>query len=477
MSNSPVCDAKSLVVDKSARQASSLINNVNRVSSKIGMALDRYFRVTELNSTLKTELVAGVSTFLSLSYILILNPSILSHSGMNASAILFATAVASGLATLFMGLWARLPFAVAPGLEMSGFFAFVVCGSLGMSWQQGLGTVFWSGVLCVLLTLLPVRQKIIDSIPAGLKINIGVSVGVFVATIGLFVAKILSFKNGLPDFSQWGIHRLVTAEAVVLYIGLCCALLFNTKRFRFTGSMLLAIFCAALACNILGITCKAPPQFSGEMFKCLFQVNLVGVISDPRALSIVLVFFIIDFFGGIGKFIGLTAATNLQSNGQVRNIEKGLYVDGIGTMFGAATGTSSLIAFVESAVGIAAGGRTGITAIVCGILLLVSLVFTPLVALVPAEAVSGITLYVGWLLLPIDQFRENKASFNRFDAMVAVIMGAVSLLTFGLDKALLVGFSAYTLRQMLAKDVRLNPYLLATTILLLLSCLMQMLWT
>lgn len=439
--------------------------------------LNRYFKLDELQTNLRTEIIAGLSTYLSLAYILILNPAILGHTGMDTSSILFATALASGLTTLAMGFWARLPFAVAPGIEMSGFFAFSVCGTLGMTWQQGLGTVFWSGIVCIILTLLPVRQKIIDSIPAGLKINIGVSVGVFVATIGLFVAKILSFKDGLPDFSNWGAERLTSHEAIVLYIGFSAAVLLGLKRFKFLGSILIAIILAAIGCHFLGIEVKAPPKLSSAMFGALFQLDPLSILTDRRALSVVLIFFIIDFFGGIGKFIGLTAATNLQSNGQVRNIEKGLYVDGAGTVLGAITGTSSLIAFVESAVGIAAGGRTGITAIVCGLLLLLSLVFTPLVALVPGEAAAGIALYVGWLLLPIRHFRDDTIHFARFDIIVAVMMGAISLLTFSLDKAMLFGFAAYTIKQIVSRNERVNIYLLVTTLVLALSVVMQYSWS
>jgi adenine/guanine/hypoxanthine permease len=442
----------------------------------MGAFLNRYFKLDELQTNLRTEIIAGLSTYMSLAYILILNPTILGHSGMDSSAILFATAIASGVATLAMGIWAKLPFAVAPGIEMSGFFAFSVCGTLGMTWQQGLGTVFWSGILCIILTLLPVRQKIIDSIPAGLKINIGVSVGVFVATIGLFVAKILAFKNGLPDFSNWGPERLTSHEAFVLYIGFSAAIILGLKRFRFLGSILVAIIIAAIACRLFGIEVKAPPQLSMAMFASLFRFDPLSVFTDRRGLSVMLIFFIIDFFGGIGKFIGLTAATNLQSNGQVRNIEKGLYVDGGGTVLGALTGTSSLIAFVESAVGIAAGGRTGITAIVCGLLLLISLVFTPLVALVPGEAASGIALYVGWLLLPIRQFRDDKTKFGQFDVAVAVMMGAISLFTFGLDKAMLAGFLAYTIHQIISPKDKVNYYLVATTVLLAVSTVMQYVW-
>jgi len=165
---------------------------------------ENYFNPESAGSSVKTELVAGLSTFLSLAYIVVVNPAILSASGIDPSAVLFATVVASGVATIVMGLWAGLPFAVAPGLEMNGFFAFTVVKSMGFSWQEALGAVFLSGILCILLTWLPVRQKIIESIPNSLKISIAFSVGVFVATIGLFLAGILVFKNGVPDFSALG---------------------------------------------------------------------------------------------------------------------------------------------------------------------------------------------------------------------------------------------------------------------------------
>jgi AGZA family xanthine/uracil permease-like MFS transporter len=437
--------------------------------------LDRYFKITELHTNLRTEVIAGISTYLSLAYIFVVNPAILSQAGISKSAVLFATVIVSGLSTLLMGVWAKLPFAVAPGLEMNGFFVFAVVGKLGLTWQQALGTVFWSGVLCIVLTWLPVRQRIIDSIPNGLKTNIAVSVGVFVATIGLFLSKVIVFNHGLPDFSGWSITQLVSHEAIVMYVGLIVSLLLGVKRFKFTGGMLVSIIVGAVVCNMFGIASKAPATLSTDMFSAILQFNVLSVFTDPRCLSVVLIFFIIDFYGGIGKFIGLTAATNLQSGGRVRNIEKGLYVDGIGTVAGSALGTSSLIAFVESAVGIAAGGRTGITAIVCGVLMLCSLIFTPLIGLVPVEATAGILLYVGWLLLPL---REHPDSFGRFDKGVGVIMGLLSLLTFSLDKALLVGFWAYAMRQIFsrARTASINWYLLGAAVLLSVSSVMQYRW-
>ena len=436
--------------------------------------LNRYFKLDELQTNLRTEVVAGVSTYLSLAYILVVNPSILAHGGMDTSAVFFATIIASGLATLLMGFWAKLPFAVAPGLEMNGFFAFALCGTVGLTWQQGLGAVFWSGILCILATLSPARQKIIDSIPPGLKTNIAVSVGLFVTTIGLYLSKIVVFKKGVPDFTTWDLSCLATREALVLYIGLGAVAL-CLKRFRYYG-MLVSIIISSIACWILDIHAAAPPHLSSSMFDAFVQFDLFSTLTDHRFLSAVLVLFIIQFYGSIGKFIGLTATTNLQSNGQVKNIEKALYVDGIGTLVGSTLGTSSLITFVESSVGITVGGRTGITAIVCGVLILASLGFTSLVGLVPVEATAGVLVAVGWLILPIRRLNTGTTPFTQFDLFVALGMGEISFLTLGLDKAMLIGFWAYTLRQIFMPGEKVNVYLLGTTILLTFATAMQYLW-
>jgi AGZA family xanthine/uracil permease-like MFS transporter len=431
-----------------------------------------YFLLEARQSTLSRELLAGISTYLSLAYIFIVNPSILSSTHMNVSAVLFATVVASGVATLAMGFWARLPFAVAPGLEMNGFFAFVAVGTIGLSWQDALGTVFWSGVLCVVLTVLPVRQSIIDSIPSGLKINIGVSVGVFVATIGLLLAKIVAFRDGLPDLSSMQLHSLASHEAIILYVTFAVAFVLSRAVFRFPGGMLVAIIVGTVLCRMFAIVADKPAQFSSDMFLALGQAHILSVLKNPHFAPLMLVFFIVDFYGGIGKFIGLTAATNIQSQGKIPNLGRALYVDGYGTILGSLLGTSSLITFVESAVGIAAGGRTGITAIVCGVLMLTSLIFTPLIGLVPVAATSGVLLYVGWLLLPIRQFRESPEMFGAFDMAVAAVMGILSFITFGLDKALLAGFVLYTGREAL-RFRRFNPFLISTTVILAVAVYIQ----
>ena len=413
-----------------------------------------YFDFARVGTNSQTELIAGLSTYLALTPSFILIPTVLAKSGIDPSAVLFAVVVAGSLSTIVMGLWANLPFAVSAGIETAGFFAFVVCGTLHMSWQDGLGAVFISGLLCLLLTAVRVRKDIIDSIPPGLKAAIGTSVGVFVATIGLNLAGIVVFKSGHVDLRSLSFALLAARPAIVLYTGLCLALLFGVTRFKFPGGMLLAIVAAAVVCATLRITSDSAPRISAKMFQAVGQMNL-KVVADPRFWSPILVFVVIDFLGGIGKFIGLTANTNIQdSDGNVPNLKRALYVDGAGTVIGSLLGTSSLIAFIESAVGIEAGGRTGLTAVVCGLLMTASIGIAPLMHWIPSVAISGVLLFVGYLLLPGAGKGGIQLTGVRFDIVVSVIMGLVSFVTFGLDKALAVGFWAYFIRSITQPGTR-----------------------
>lgn len=431
--------------------------------------LEKTYKFKELNTNWVTEIVSGVALFLSLSYIFIVNPAILSQAGIPSGAIFFATVIASGVATLVMGLAARLPFALAPGLEANGFFALVVVGSLGFTWQEALGLVFWSGVLCVIFTIIPARQLIIDAIPEGLKAAISTTVGVFVVVIGLAVTDLVSFENGVPsalgDFSS--------PKAMVLYAGFAISVVLGLKFLRFPAGMLVAIIAATVMARNLGITADTPPAKQDEFLSAMGQFEILGVFSDPRAWTVLLVFFMIDFYGSIGKFIGLTRTTNLQTEGKVKNMGKALYVDAGGTMLGSFLGTSTIITYVESAVAIAQGGRTGIVAIVCGLLMLASIAFSPLVAIVPVAAASGVLVYVGWLLLPKhelwDAIRGKKDLGGRldgFDFLVVVLMGVVAGFTFSLDKSLLLGFVLYSVKQIVQNKGRVNPYLLGSAVLL-----------
>ncbi|MEE9432057.1 MAG: NCS2 family permease [Melioribacteraceae bacterium] len=418
--------------------------------------MENYFEMSKYNTTWKTEILAGVSIYLSLAYIFIVNPSIMSQTGMSTSAVLFATIFASAFSTLYMGIRANLPFALAPGLEMNGFFTFVVVGTLGLTWNQALGAVFWSGILCIILSLLPVRIKIINSIPNGLKKAMAVSVGIFVITIGLFLSGIFEFTDGKIS----GFGSPFTAKGIALFIGLFIALILGIKKLKFPAGMLVAIIMSAIYCKTQGIVQTEPAEVSTEMFSAVFKLDLIPTL---KILPVFLIFFLIDFYGSIGKFIGLTASTNLtEKDGTLPRIEKAIEADGIGTSVGALVGTSSIITFVESSIGIAIGGRTGIVAVVCGILMILSLVFTPLVGLVPVEATAGILLYVGYLIIR-DTWEE--IGLTKFFYVIAILMALISLFTFSLDKAMFLGFFAYSVKQ-IYEDKKVNWYLAGSTILI-----------
>ena len=357
---------------------------------------------------------------------------------------------------------------------MNGFFAFYVVATLKLSWQDALGTVFWSGVLYLVVALLPIRQKIVDSIPPGLKINIGVSVGFFVATIGLKLANIVSFEGGLPNLRAWHLSSLWTSDAYILYLGLLISLVLGLKRFRVPGGMLIAIFISAVICKTLGIGTPVPAHPFSSVAREIGQLHIFSVLSNPHFLPVTLTFLIVNFFGDVGKFLGLTAtAKTIQNRGKVPHMEKALYTDACGTILGSILGTSNLITYVESAVGIAAGGRTGVTAVVCGVLMLASLPFTqPLVGFVPVEATAGILVYVGWLLLPFKQYRESPEHFGNFDLGVAVAMGIISFVFFDLNMAMVMGFLAYTLWE-LFRHKKVNTWLLTTTVALAVAVVLQ----
>ncbi|MCK9636243.1 MAG: NCS2 family permease [Methylobacter tundripaludum] len=436
--------------------------------NKIKQLVYNYFELSKYDTSISKEIIAGLSTYLSLAYIFIVNPAIMSNTGMNITALLFATIVASAVSTIFMGLYARLPFALAPGLEMNGFFTFVVVGAMGLTWQQALGAVFWSGVLCLVFTIVPFRKAIIDSIPNGLKKTMAVSVGVFVMTIGLYLSGLVKFTDGHIT----GYDLSPTPKVLALFIGLIISALLGMRRLKFPAGMLIAIIVATIYCTANGIITKTPATSSwDDMVSACFKIDFIPTL---RLLPIYLIFFLIDFYGSIGKFIGLTASTDLrQKDGSIPRMAQAMGVDAGGTILGAFVGTSSIITYVESAVGIEMGGRTGIVALVCGILMFASLLFTPLIGLVPVEATAGILIYVGYLIMRDTDSPDDK-NLDKFFITVVTIMGLISFLTFSLDKAMMFGFLAYTIRQVFFEKV-VNWYLIVSAILISVSVILPIL--
>ncbi len=425
-----------------------------------------YFEFAKHKTNFKTEILAGVSTFLALSYIFVVNPSILAEGGFNKSAVFFATVITCFLTTFVMGIWAKKPFAVAPGMEMNAYVAFFVVLALGFTWQQALGAVFWSGVIFMILTLTNIRTKIITAIPDKMKSGLAICVGVFLMLIALRLAGVLVYSG--VTISSLGI--LLSPLAYVLYFGLALTLIL--RKFKISGAILISIVLSTVFAYILGLgTTGSPIQISSEMFSSIFQFDL-GVIFNVKMIGVILVLFLIDFYGSIAKFIGLTRGTTIvNKDGTMPQMKEALSVDGAGTMIGASLGTSSMVAYVESAVGISEGGRTGFTAVIISILMLAMIFLTPVISLVPVIATTGALFWVGIALFPS---RSELKTYTRLDIFTVLIMIGAVIWTFSIDRALLFGFSIFIIGSVLTKRIKeLNIFMIISTVLLALGWILS----
>ncbi len=428
--------------------------------STLWKKIDGYFEIQDRKSNLSTEIVAGISTFLTLAYIVVVNPAILAEGGFDRSSVFFATVIVSSFATLAMGLFARLPFALAPGLEMDAYVAFYVIGTLTFSVNQALGIVFWSTSLFFLLTVLGLREGIIESIPRGMKHALSTAIGVFVAMIGLKLAGLVTFNGASPS----GVGSLSSPQAGALYIGV--GVIVGCEFLRFRGGVLVSVVVVSVYCASHGLSGDIEPiEISSRMFTHLGALDL-SVIFDPRSWAPILILFLVDFYGSVAKIIGISSNTNLymEDDGRPINTNEGLNVDGWAALMSPLFGTSSVTTFVESAVGIKVGGRTGVTAIICGLLLLFSFYLAPLLSFVPALAASGALVVVGWWLLPIKEVRRR---FGREDWVISILMGVMAAVSFSLEKAMLVGYLGYLIDVVFFKRERPNIYLLGSFLILL----------
>lgn len=435
--------------------------------------IDNYFGLTKVGSNFRTEIIAGLSTYLALSYIFLLNPILLNKVGIDLSAAFFATVISAGLTTLLMGMWAKLPFAIAPAPSLTTFFVSYVVLTLGLPWQGALAAVIVSGILSILMTHLSVRGKIIDIIPFALKTGILFAVGGFLIANGLTQAKLISFSNGLINLSAISISSVLSANFLILCTGILVTLVFRSKWIRFPGAPLLGIIGAAIVAGYFGVKAVSGAQFSADMFLSVGQVDF-SLFFDRRLLIAAIVFFIIDFFGGVGKFVGLFAVLGDEfQKTEQKKIGKALYVDGIGNIIGGFLGASSLAIFVSSAVGIISGGKTGLTAVFTAVFIFISLVFIPLVGTIPIEATSGILVFVGFLLLPLKDIIQGRTSLSRFDICISFIAAAISFFTYGIDKAILFVFLIYTALKFKNGITKDDTILVVTTLLLLSATIAQ----
>lgn len=425
--------------------------------------LESQFKLKQNSTDVRTEIMAGITTFMTMAYIIFVNPSILSATGMPFGALLVATCLSSALATMLMAFTANYPFALAPGMGLNAFFAFTVVIGMGISWQTALAAVFVEGVLFILLTLSKVREEVVNSIPTTLKIGVSAGIGLFIAFIGLqgggVIVKNEAVLVGLGNFRS-GAGPLLTL------LGLIVMVAFEVKKIR--GGILFGIAFVTLAGIPFGVTklpeaiVSMPPSIAPIFFKMDFSG-----IATTNFIVIMLTFFFVDFFDTVGTLVGVSSRANmLDENGKLEKVGAALMSDAIGTTAGAILGTSTVTTFVESASGVEQGGRTGLTALTVAVLFLLAMFFSPLIAIVPQAATAPALIMVGGYMMM--SFKDMKFDdwTEFFPAMLAFFMMPFA---YSIAVGIEFGIVSYVVLKLVtgkSKDLHWIMYILAVLFIL-----------
>ncbi|KJR48876.1 Xanthine/uracil/thiamine/ascorbate permease family protein [Desulfosporosinus sp. I2] len=417
--------------------------------------LERFFHLNELGTNVRTEVLAGITTFVTMAYILFVNPNILKDAGMPVNATFAATAIAAAVGTLIMGLYANYPIALAPGMGLNAFFTYAVVLGMGLSWQTALGAVFISGVVFFLMTVTKVREWIIEGVPQVLRLSIGVGIGLFIAFIGL--------KNGgliVADKATFvTLGDMKSAGVLVTVFGLIITAWLMAKKVK--GGLLIGIVVTTAFSMIMGVS-PWPTGISSfvstsnpisAIAPVAFQLDIMGAIKYGF-ISILFAFTFVDLFDNIGTLLGVSRKAGLlDKSGNLPRAGKALMADSVGTMFGAVVGTPTVTSYIESASGVAEGGKSGLTAVTVAVLFAISLVFAPLVGLIPGQATAPVLILVGVLMMS----EVTQIKFDDFTEAFPAFMTIVMMpLTFSIAQGLAFGFMSYTIIKLVTGKFKDN---------------------
>ena len=446
--------------------------------------LEKYFKLSENGTDVKTEVVAGLTTFMTMAYILAVNPSILSASGMDTNAILIATALSAFIGCVAMALLANYPFALAPGLGLNAYFAYTVCGTMGYSWQVALLAVFAEGIVFIILSLTNVREAIFNAIPITLKKGVSVGIGLFIAFIGLQNGHLVVDSSTLVtvvDFTEDFHH--VGVCALLAVIGLLLIAIMYEKHIK--GSILIGI----IITWILGIFCQVAglyqidvengfysliPSWSsfditaiGKTFGQCF--NVAGMNIKPvDFIVVVFAFLFVDMFDTLGTLIGVAnKADMLDEENKLPHIKQALLADAIATTAGAILGTSTTTTFVESSAGVAEGGRTGLSSIVTGFLFLVAIIFAPVFTTIPGFATAPALIFVGFLMVSA----VVDIDFNDYTEAIPAYLCLIAMpLMYSISEGIAVGVISYVVINLICgKKEKITPLMYILAILFVLK--------
>lgn len=407
---------------------------------------ERYFEFAALGTNWRTEILAGVTTFLTMSYIVFVNPSILREAGMPVMGVGVATCAAAGLGSLLMGLVARYPIALAPGMGINAYFTYTVVLGMGVPWQTALGAVFVSGILFLLLTAAGVQQAIVRAIPAGLHAAVAAGIGLFLALIGMQNAGIIVAH----DVTMVTLGDLTRPSTLLALLGV--VLIGALTAWGVKAAMVIGILVTTIAGIPLGLVQWSPGTYRwGEISATAFELDIGGALS-LGLLEIVFVFWFVDLFDNVGTLVAVGKKARLfKSEMRIPRLGRILFADGVASTAGALFGTSTVVSYIESAAGVAAGGRSGFTAVVVGVLFLLSLAITPLIGVIPTAATAPALIVVGSLML--SAVREIEWDDPTIGIPAFLTLTTIPL-SYSIASGLAIGFIAYTLLKVLHGEYR-----------------------
>jgi AGZA family xanthine/uracil permease-like MFS transporter len=412
--------------------------------------LERLFKLSENKTTFRTEVLAGVTTFLTMCYIIIVNPMILSETGMDHGAVFVATCLAAAIGCLVMGIIANYPIALAPGMGLNAYFTYSVCMGMGVPWQTALAAVFVSGLVFIAISMFKIREAIVNAIPMSLKFAIGGGIGLFLALIALKNSGIIvdnpATLVGLGDLKQPTV--LLTLFGFLMIVVL--------HQFKVRGSIIISILVLTAISTVMGLSefkgvvgeiPSIVPTFLQMDFEGLFTASLVGVI---------FVFFLVDLFDSTGTLVGVAHRAGLLQDGKLPRLKKALFADSTAIVAGAALGTSSTTPYIESSAGVAAGGRTGLTAVVVGVLFILCLFLAPLAQSVPSFATAPALLFVGVLMIQGITHIEWDDITEAVPAFLTIVFMPFS---YSIADGIAMGFISYALIKLCTGKASTVPYM------------------
>jgi len=402
---------------------------------------ENLFKLSENGTTVRIEVMAGLTTFLTMAYIIIVNPDIMSAAGMDKGALFVATCVAAAVGCLIMGLWANYPIALAPGLGLNAFFAFGVVGGMGVPWQTALGVIFLSGVFFLIITILPIRAAIINSIPKSLKMSISAGIGLFIGVIAMEISGItVDHPVTLVTLGE-----VASPQVVLVALGFVGIIVLD--RLAVPGAIVLGIIGTTILAHIFGLGGSTALDFSiPSLAPTFLQLDIAGAF-QVGMISVIIAFLFVDMFDTAGTLIGVShRAGLLDEDGKLPRMGKALSADSIATITGSLVGSSTVTSYIESASGVREGGRTGLTAVTVGILFILALLLAPIIGLVPRFATAPALLFVAVLMVrgltEIDW--EDVTEYAP-----AVLAAVVMPFTFSIAHGIAFGFIVYAAGKIL----------------------------